>query len=79
MDKIQILQIKHAKDQSKVLKVSLCVRNFYEHSITLKIKVRRVIHKKLGNPLYCLPQDCLLVGNPEVGNSECINHQDCLP
>ena len=33
----------------------------------------------LGNPLYCLPQDCLLVGNPEVGNSECINHQGCLP
>ena len=33
----------------------------------------------LGDPLYCLPQDCLLVGNPEVGNSECINHQDCLP
>ena len=32
-----------------------------------------------GDPLYCLPQDCLLVGNPEVGNSECINHQDCLP
>ena len=35
------------------------------------------------NTLHCLPQpeahDCLLVGNPEVGNSECINHQDCLP
>ena len=32
-----------------------------------------------GNPLYCLPQNCLLVGIPEVGNSECINHQNCLP
>ena len=30
-------------------------------------------------PIYCLPQNCLLVGNPEVGNSDTINHQDCLP
>ena len=29
-----------------------------------------------GNTLYCLPQDCLLVGNPEVGISEFINHQE---
>ena len=27
----------------------------------------------IGNTLYCLTQDCLLVGNPEVGNSECTN------
>ena len=30
-------------------------------------------------PQDCLPQNCLLEGNPEVGNFECINHQDCLP
>ena len=30
-------------------------------------------------PIHCLPQNCLLVGNPEVGNSDTINHQDCLP
>ena len=33
----------------------------------------------LEYPQDCLPQDCLLVGNPEVGNSEYIIHQDCLP
>ena len=33
----------------------------------------------VGNTLYCLPQDCLLVGNPEVGISEFINNQGCLP
>ena len=33
----------------------------------------------LDYPIYCLPQNCLLVGNPEVGNSEHITYQDCLP
>ena len=38
----------------------------------------------VGNPdesstQNCLPWDCLPVGISEVGNSECINHQDCLP
>ena len=36
-------------------------------------------HLWKGNTLYYLPQDCPLVGNPEVGISEFINHQDCLP
>ena len=39
---------------------------------------------KQGNTSYCLPQDCQLVGNPEVGNPEVGNsdnmdHQDCQP
>lgn len=28
--------------------------------------------------LHCQAQDCPLVGNPEMGNSEYINHRDCL-
>ena len=31
-----------------------------------------------GNPQDCQPQDCLLVNNPEVGNSEYI-HYSGLP
>ena len=27
-----------------------------------------VLRPVKGNTLYCLPQDCSLVGNPEVGN-----------
>ena len=27
-----------------------------------------------GNPQDCQPQDCLLVDNPEVGNSEYIHY-----
>ena len=32
-----------------------------------------------GYPQYCLPQNCRLGGNPEVGNFELVHHQDCLP
>ena len=30
-------------------------------------------------PQDCPPQNCPLGGNPEVGNSESISHQDCPP
>ena len=33
----------------------------------------------LDNPQDCPPQNCPLGGNPEVGNSESISHQDCPP
>ena len=45
---------------------------------TIFAKMRK-LRKKIEYPQDCLPQDCLLVGNPEVGNSEYIIHQDCLP
>ena len=32
-----------------------------------------------GDTIDCLPMNCLLVGNSEVGNLWGINQQDCLP
>ena len=32
----------------------------------------------LGECQKCLPQDCLPVGNPEVGNFQLTHHQECL-
>ena len=33
------------------------------------------VDKLLDYPQDCLPRNCLLVGNAEVGNSECITHR----
>ena len=37
------------------------------------------LHPVYGDPIDCLPMNCLLVGNPEEGNLWYINQQDCLP
>ena len=58
--------------QGKAFQFSLNIGSTFSFTLDTRCK-------ETGDPLYCLPQDCLLVGNPEVGNSECINHQDCLP
>ena len=49
--------------------------------ITCILYFRKAGHSRISKdyPIYCLPQNCLLVGNPEVGNSEHITYQDCLP